>query len=111
MSICIFVKGASNRGKSYAICALGLHSEGNPGCGSVDWIIDAVARKGCDIVVAACRAGGSTQGPAIDFLNKNGHDIMKFYPRRKPNSQYTPAEIKLFSEATALSLLHHLVNL
>lgn len=140
MSTCIFVKGAANRGKSNAICALarllkvppsgwkkngkeveaifdkygktiGLYSEGDPGCGSVDRIIDAISNKGCDIVVAACRMGGNTQDPVIDFLDRRGDEIIEIYTLRKPNAQYTSSEIELFSESIAMSLLHLIVNI
>ncbi|MDE6000051.1 MAG: hypothetical protein K2H04_08310 [Bacteroidaceae bacterium] len=140
MSTCIFVKGCANRGKSNAICKLahllnvpptawqkegkevdvilnkygkmiGLHSEGDPGCNSIDWIKDAISQKGCDIVIVACRTGGSTQDPAISFLNQRGDEYMEISPVRKPNACYSDSEIDLFSTSTALSLLHLIANL
>ncbi len=140
MSICIFVKGGENRGKSNAICKLahllnvpptawtkggkevdvilnkygkmiGLHSEGDPGCDSIDWIEDAISQKGCDIVVVACRTGGRTQDSAICFLNKRGDKFIEIYPIRKSNACYSDSEIELFSTSTALSLLHLISNL
>ncbi len=112
MKICIFVKGASNRGKSTAILELarllkvpksskcwidkgneirgihhwkgvkvGLCSNGDPGCGSLDWLREtAIEKDECDIIVAACRRGGSTQDPILPYLEAEGYTVVETYP-------------------------------
>lgn len=110
MKICIFVKGAANRGKTTTIkelarligvsdnsdlwdgleikgiqpwngVSVALHSKGDPGSNSFEWIREkAIEQDNCEIIVAACRRGGSTQDPILPELKDKGYTIVEVYP-------------------------------
>lgn len=142
MKICIFVKGASNRGKTTSIGELarligvsecsdsenlneketiavhnwngvnvGLHSKGDPGCGSLDWIKDtAINEKNCEIIVAACRRGGSTQDPILPYLKEKGYTVVEVYPSMIKLPDNSQADYKTLAQALAHQILFLMCN-
>lgn len=142
MKLCIFVKGAQNRGKSSTILELanelgipdnegrcgkgnseieiirnwngvnvGLRSKGDPGCDSLDWIKDtAINEKNCEIIVAACRRGGSTQDPILPYLKEKGYAIVEVYPSMIKLPDNSQADYKTLAQALAHQILFLMDN-
>ncbi len=64
------------KGVSVALC-----SQGDPGSCSVKWIKEtAIDSNHCEIIIAACRCGGSTQDPILPYLREMGYTIVEVSP-------------------------------
>ncbi len=142
MKICIFVKGASNRGKTTTIVSLAkliwpsvdielmakqpqeirychpwneapvaLCSKGDPGSNSLKWIKEtAIELNHCEIIVAACRRGGSTQDPLLPYLQEKGYTITEVYPSMiKVPGNHQP-DYKNLAQALAQQILYIMIN-
>lgn len=142
MKVCIFVKGASNRGKTTTIKALArliwpsvdvdlmaeqpqeirychswngipvaLCSKGDPGSDSLKWIkVTAIEQNHCEIIVAACRRGGSTQDPILPYLQENGYTIIEVYPSMIKIPCNQQPDYKILAQALAQQILYIMTN-
>ena len=91
---------------------LGIRSQGDPGCGSVEWVREAVA-AGCEVIVVASRSGGETEGPIrLDIATSNGYEVVQVAPFRvigDDSPQLYPVLADILA-GTLLDLINTFIN-
>lgn len=90
---------------------VGLRSNGDPGSGSLNWIEKtAIKENNCEIIVVACRCGGSTQDPILPYLHESGYVIVEVYPSKIDTSAIGPPDYSVLCKSLAQYILFLMNN-
>lgn len=82
---------------------IAIHSQGDPGCNSTDWIAEQIGKS--DIIIVASRMGGKTQDPVLEPLRDADYVVFETSPLHNRFKNNLTQTVPLMGDALAYELL------